>query len=205
MEYKLRNSKGEEICVGISDWIAILLMAKENGWEPRGAVPPWKEDGIVGYALPIEQKIDIFDAQEFSEALKRGLLTIPNESCQSSILLFPTEDVLKENPEKQQQSILESLRMGTCQVVYVEGEGTLAIFLDSHVYFSGEGKRKIEEIINFCRDSSFVMDWSPEHQYDWGLILDEDYLSSAENSQGNFWLSGDNPEEDLQDRMWWQR
>lgn len=206
MEYKLRNFHGVELHVNMTDWLAMLLLAKQNGWKPCGAIPSWNQKKIVGYSLPIDQKIDLDDAHEFAEALKKGLLTIPDQCDDSPILLFPTEDVLKENPEKNQLSIIEKLRNGTCQTIYVEGEGTLVIFLDADVYFSGVGKRKIEEMVNFCENSGLVMDWALENQYDWGLVLDEDYLPREENGKINFWLSNkDSPDESHQKEMWWRQ
>lgn len=155
MDYVLRDLFGNEVLVGMFDWLAMLNFARSNGWKPRGTKPPqwWQSvDVDPGYATNSGQYVTYEDAIAFGRALKRGMEGL-RDTIGDPAINFITRSPSEELDFDRVKSELKS----DAAICYIEGEGVAAGSLSGDWYFSGRGKHKLEKVIDLCKNSGFLI------------------------------------------------
>ena len=158
MTYDFRNMQGGSLNLNIVAWHKMFELAKLGGWEPAGTERPlyWDspefapalehEEWGAGYHTNDFQGVTAEDAAALADALERMLDDIPDVSPPNRMVDYAEVGVSDDAPP-QLKALLAELGV-------LKGPNTL---LNPLEFFGGEGKREVENFIDFCRQGEFVI------------------------------------------------
>ena len=138
MGYDLKSKNGGSFGFNIQGWQSVLFLAELYGWEPKGTV--MTEDNLTWAGLIdtayIQEHIKSWDGSYCSNDFQ----TVEEEDALN--LAHALMNALKELPDE--KSYLDNYSIYT-------REGVVNSFS------SLEGKKYLEEFIQFCRDGEFMI------------------------------------------------
>ena len=152
----LVNKSGNEIYWNQISWARLLTLAEMYAWEPSGTTKPYDWDDSTTTENPLPawdgsydnngwQFVEPEDARAMGDALEKALDDIPDHDGPDKIITYRKGEKTGVLPIDALISVLGS---GIAGPNYK---------LNLFEFFAGEGKDRLREFIQFCKQDGFVI------------------------------------------------